>query len=61
MSADRKLVYLIGAGPGDPSLITVKGSECLKKADVIIYDNYFSRSDSISRIGKYRITAFLIH
>jgi uroporphyrinogen III methyltransferase/synthase len=38
MSADRKLVYLIGAGPGDPSLITVKGAECLKKADVVIYD-----------------------
>lgn len=32
------LVYLIGAGPGDPGLITVKGLACLKKADVIIYD-----------------------
>lgn len=31
-------VYLIGAGPGDPGLITVKGLECIKKADVIIYD-----------------------
>ncbi len=31
-------VYLIGAGPGDPGLITVKGLECLKKADVVIYD-----------------------
>jgi len=31
-------VYLVGAGPGDPGLITVKGLECLKKADVIIYD-----------------------
>jgi len=31
-------VYLIGAGPGDPGLITVKGLECVKKADVIIYD-----------------------
>jgi uroporphyrinogen III methyltransferase/synthase len=29
---------LIGAGPGDPGLITVKGLECVKKADVIIYD-----------------------
>ncbi len=31
-------VYLIGAGPGDPGLITVKGLECVKKADIIIYD-----------------------
>lgn len=29
---------MIGAGPGDPGLITVKGLECVKKADVIIYD-----------------------
>lgn len=34
----KNLVYLIGAGPGDPGLITVKGLECIKKADVIIYD-----------------------
>jgi len=31
-------VYLVGAGPGDPELITVKGRECIRKADVIIYD-----------------------
>jgi uroporphyrinogen III methyltransferase/synthase len=31
-------VYLIGAGPGDPGLITVKGLKCLSEADVIIYD-----------------------
>ncbi len=30
--------YLIGAGPGDPGLITVRGQEILKKAEVIIYD-----------------------
>jgi uroporphyrinogen III methyltransferase/synthase len=32
------LVYLVGAGPGDPGLITVKGLECIRKASVIIYD-----------------------
>lgn len=31
-------VYLIGAGPGDIKLITLKGLECIKKADVIVYD-----------------------
>jgi uroporphyrinogen III methyltransferase/synthase len=31
-------VFLVGAGPGDPSLITVKGLSCLKKADVVLYD-----------------------
>lgn len=30
--------YLVGAGPGDPGLLTVKGRECLAKADVLIYD-----------------------
>jgi uroporphyrinogen III methyltransferase/synthase len=31
-------VYLVGAGPGDPGLITVKGKRCIENADVIIYD-----------------------
>lgn len=34
----RSIVYLVGAGPGDPRLITIKGMDCIKKADVIIYD-----------------------
>ena len=32
-------VYIIGAGPGDAGLITVKAVECLRRADVVIYDN----------------------
>ncbi|MRR16626.1 MAG: uroporphyrinogen-III C-methyltransferase [Deltaproteobacteria bacterium] len=32
-------VYIIGAGPGDPGLITLKAIECLSLADVVIYDN----------------------
>ena len=32
-------VYLIGAGPGDPGLITARGLDCLRHADVVIHDH----------------------
>ena len=32
------MVYLVGAGPGDPGLISVKGRRCIHAADVLIYD-----------------------
>ena len=35
----QSMVYLIGAGPGDPGLITVRGMQCLAAADVVLYDH----------------------
>ena len=35
----RPAVFLIGAGPGDPGLLTVRGRDCLRAADVVIHDH----------------------
>ena len=35
----RSIVYLIGAGPGDPGLISVRGLACLAAAEVVLYDH----------------------
>jgi uroporphyrinogen III methyltransferase/synthase len=44
-------VYIIGAGPGDPGLITLRGMQCLEQADVIVYD-YLANEEFLGRARK---------
>ena len=50
------VVYLVGAGPGDPDLITLKAIKALKKANVVIYDRLAN-----NEILKYAENADLIY
>lgn len=48
--ADTGIVYLIGAGPGDPGLLTIRGKELLETCDVIVYD--YLANDTFLRFAK---------
>ncbi len=41
---NKATVYIVGAGPGDPSLVTVRGRRILERADVVIYDHQVSQT-----------------
>ncbi|RIV28112.1 precorrin-4 C(11)-methyltransferase [Alicyclobacillaceae bacterium I2511] len=50
MSLEAK-VYIVGAGPGDPELITVKGLRLLQQADVVLYTDSLVREELVALSG----------
>lgn len=58
MAENRGIVYLVGAGPGDPGLITRRGAWALARADVVVYDHLASaRLLDLAPAGALRICA----
>ena len=58
MGATPGMVYLVGAGPGDPGLLTRRGAEILARAEVIVYDHLASpRLLDLAPKGALRISA----
>src|SRR4051812_33819998 len=56
MTDKNAKVYLVGAGPGDPGLLTLRGAECLRSADIVLYD-YLASPELLThvRAGAERI------
>lgn len=50
-------VYLIGAGPGDPELITVKGAKLLQRAEVVVYD-YLASKKLLKHVPKDAVLVY---
>ncbi len=60
MTTKTGKVFLIGAGPGDPGLLTIKAKECIQTADVVVYDylasslllGYAAKNAQLIYVGK---------
>ena len=57
LNKDVKRVSLVGVGPGDEKLLTLKALECIENADVLVYDNLINPTI----LNKARLTAKLIY
>ncbi len=60
MPAPPGTVYLVGAGPGDPGLLTLRGRQCLERADVVLYD-YLANPLILAHAGKAELISLGRH